>query len=74
MFKEIENWVQRGSGWVIDGPENVYLDFAKYVPNKGGGYVPLPTRLRNKQAIINIKNKDFTGVSSPTPLNEISLR
>ena len=86
--------------------ERVYLDFARSEFVKGGGYIPFPLTLRNKKAIINIKNKDnqclrwalraalfptpdtkssnrpskypindgldFSGISFPTPLNEIS--
>ena len=106
VFKNVERWVQKGSGWVIERIERVHLDFSRAQFIKGGGYISLPLALRNKQAIINIKNKDdqclrwalraalfptqdtkhsdrpskypindgldFSGISFPTPLNEIS--
>ena len=42
----------------IDRIMNVYLDFSRYNPIRGGTYIPLPEKLKAKQAIINITNKD----------------
>ena len=104
--EQVARWVQNGSGWVINRIMTVYLDFARYEPIRGGAYVPLPQKLKSKQAIINIKNRDnqclrwalraalfptsdvkssnrprkyptndgldFTGISFPTPLDQIS--
>ena len=36
----------------------VYLDFARHNPIRGGTYIPLPTKLKDTNAIINVKNKD----------------
>ena len=49
---------KEGSGWILD--EILHLDFnlAKYTPLKGSSYIPLPKKLKNKKAIINIKNSD----------------
>ena len=55
---KIAGWVERGSGWVVDSIQKVYLDFARNVPIRGGTYIPLPQKLKDKQAIINIKNRD----------------
>ena len=54
----VAGWVERGSGWIIDRIMTVYLDFARHNPTRGGTYIPLPPKLKAKQAIINIKNKD----------------
>ena len=56
--KRIEKWTREGSGWTITRVLNVYLDVAKYTPLKGSSYVDLPTYLRKKKAIINVKNND----------------
>ena len=56
--KRIEKWTREGSGWTVTKVLNVYLDFAKYTPLKGSSYVDLPTYLRKKKAIINVKNND----------------
>ena len=55
---EIENWSERGSGWVTDGIETAYVQAAKYDPIKGGTYLPTPEKLASKKAIINVKNRD----------------
>ena len=36
----------------------MWLDIAKYEPIKGSSYLPLPDALKNKQAVVNIKNDD----------------
>ena len=51
-------WVERGSGWVINRIKTAYLHIGRYNPIRGGAYIPLPSILQGKQAIINIKNKD----------------
>ena len=56
--KRIEKWTREGSGWTITRVLNVYLDVAKYTPLKGSSYVDLPTYLRKKKAIVNVKNND----------------
>ena len=47
----LEKWTQRGSGWVVDRVEVLWLDIARYQPLKGGSYITLP-------AVGNVKNKD----------------
>ena len=58
ILENIENFIQNGSGWKVDSLMTLWLDFAKYEPIKGGSYIPLPTALKNKRAVINIKNED----------------
>ena len=55
---EIEAWSQRGSGWVIDEILEAYINVAQYRPLRGGSYIVLPAKLKNKKAILNIQNKD----------------
>ena len=58
ILERIESFIQNGSGWKVDSLMTLWLDFAKYEPIKGGSYLPLPTAFKNKQAVINVKNKD----------------
>ena len=58
QLEELAGWVERGSGWVVEGVEKAYHDIARYNPIRGGHYLPLPKDLQAKNAIINIKNKD----------------
>ena len=55
---EIEAWSQRGSGWVVDEILEVIINVTQYQPLKGGSYMELPEKLKNKKAILNIKNRD----------------
>ena len=54
----LEKWTQRGSGWVVDRVEVLWLDIARYQPLRGGCYIPLPAAVRLKKAVVNVKNKD----------------
>ena len=56
--KRIEKWTREGSGWTVTKVLNVYLDFAKYTPLKGSSYIELPKYLKDKKAIVNVKNDD----------------
>ena len=55
---EIESWSERGSGWVLESIMVAYVNVARYQPLRGGTYLPLPTNLAKKKAIINVKNRD----------------
>ena len=55
---DIEAWSQRGSGWVIDEILEAYINVAQYQPLRGGSYMDLPKKLKNKKAILNIQNRD----------------
>ena len=101
----ISFWVERGSGWVLDGVNKVYLNITRNNPLRGEHISLFQKKLKDKKAIINMKNRDnqclrwalkaerfpanhhsdrpsqyptdaedgfdFTGISFPTPLNEI---
>ena len=54
----LEKWTQRGSGWAVDQVHTLWLDIARYQPLRGGSYIPLPAAVKNKKAVVNVKNKD----------------
>ena len=63
MVDEIETAIQRtqnaqGSGWYLDSIINLTLHTAKWDPLNAGSYIDLPAYLKNKKAIINMKNQD----------------
>ena len=63
MMDEIEEEVQKvehaeGSGWVFVEVENLTLHTDIWDPVKGSSYIDLPKELKNKNAIINMKNED----------------
>ena len=55
---EIEAWSERGSGWIMDKILKAFINVAQYQPMRGGSYMVLPTKLKNKRAILNIQNRD----------------
>jgi len=55
---DIEAWSERGSGWVVDEILEAIINVAQYQPLKGGSYMPLPEKLKNKKAVLNIQNRD----------------
>ena len=55
---EIEAWSERGSGWIMDRIVEAFINVAQYQPMRGGSYMVLPTKLKNKKAILNIQNRD----------------
>ncbi|GFV98082.1 uncharacterized protein TNCV_4448421 [Trichonephila clavipes] len=61
-FKKIQNlfeeFTQRGSGWILDKILKLELNIAKYQSLSPSSYIPLPKKLANKKAILNIKNED----------------
>ena len=63
MKNEIEEKIQQvenaeGSGWVFLRVENLTLHTDIWDPLKGSSYIDLPKELKNKKAIINMKNED----------------
>ena len=56
---EIEAWSQKGLGWVIDEILEVFINgVAQYQPLRGGGFMELPKKPKNKKAMLNIQNRD----------------
>ena len=55
---EIEAWSERASGWIMDKISEAFINVARYQPMRGGSYMPLPKKLQNKKAIINVQNRD----------------
>ena len=63
MVDEIETAIQRtenaeGSGWMLESITDIKLHTAEWNPLNAGSYMELPTYLKNKKAIINMKNQD----------------
>ena len=54
----IESYTEKGSGWYFKEVEKLEIHTAEFNPTKGSSYIPLPQRISNKKAIVNIKNKD----------------
>ena len=63
MVDEIEAAIQKtenaeGTGWVLESIIDIKLYTAEWIPLSASSYMELPTYLKNKKAIINMKNQD----------------
>ena len=63
MVDEIEEEIQKveqaeGSGWIFLEVENLTLYTDIWDPINGSSYIDLPKELKNRKAIINMKNED----------------
>ena len=47
---EIEAWSERGSGWIMDEILEAFIKVAQYQPMRGGSFMVLPTKLKNKES------------------------
>ena len=59
ILYKIDNWINEGSGWIVELIESQYIDVSTYRQLSRSSYVKLPAELRSsKKCLINIKNKD----------------
>ena len=59
IFYIIDNWINEGSGWIIESIEGFYLNISAYSTLIGSTYIKLPDQLNNSmKGLINIQNND----------------
>ena len=58
ILEKFARYQMDGSGWTLKSTDSLVLSTARWVPWKGSSYIPLPAALKNKKALINIKNQD----------------
>ena len=59
ILYKIDNWINEGSGWIVELIESQYINVSTYRPLSGSYYIKLPAELRSpKEGLINIKNND----------------
>lgn len=58
MFTSFLEFQREGSNWTVNKVMNVNFHIVQYQPLKGSSYIPLPTKLANKKAIVNVQNHD----------------
>ena len=58
ILDDIEEFTQNGSGWYFKEVLKLEVNTIKFNPTKGSSYIDLPYWIKNKKAIVNIKNKD----------------
>ena len=57
IFELIQNFNNRGSGWQFDRVEHLDININPFNPLSASSYIPLPKKLAEKNAIINVKNE-----------------
>ena len=55
---KIQSYAQDGSAWQFKEVEQLEIHTTEHNPLKGSSYIDLPKWIKDKKAIINIKNKD----------------
>ncbi|XP_031553328.1 uncharacterized protein LOC116290437 [Actinia tenebrosa] len=58
ISESLAKYTREGSGWTVTAIKGATISIARYVPTRGGSYVPLPTFIEGKKAIISVRNKD----------------
>jgi len=56
ILESIDSFQREGSGWVYLNTDHWLLKVYKYVPLAPSSYIPTPSKLIGKRAIINIRN------------------
>jgi len=56
--RQVDDFNQRGSGFVVERILKVTLNIMKYRPLVGSSFLPTPERLAKKHCIINVQNQD----------------
>ena len=56
ILYRIDNWINEGSGWIIESTDAEYTNISIYNPLSGSAYIELPVKLRHSmKGLINIK-------------------
>ena len=58
IMAKIEIYSKDGSEWVFKEVEKLEIHTVEFNPTKGSSYINLPDWIKNKKAIVNIKNND----------------
>ena len=60
LFCRIDNWINKGSGWIIESIDAEYVRISVFSQLSGCTYIELTCGLRNSIiGLINIKNSDI---------------
>ncbi|GBO29059.1 hypothetical protein AVEN_122502-1 [Araneus ventricosus] len=58
ILEAVDEFIIRGSGWILDKIVHFELCVAKYQPLRASSYIILPKKLVDKKAVLNIQNED----------------
>ena len=49
IFYMVDNWVNKGSGWIVESVESQYIKISTYRPLTGSSYMKLQAELRSRK-------------------------
>ena len=59
ILHRIDNWINEGSGGIVESIDGEYVNISAYSPLVGSTYIELPDELKNSiNGLINIKNSN----------------
>ena len=59
ILYRIDDWINQGSGWIVESIEGFYLNVSSYSPLIRSTYIKLPDELKNsRKRLINIQIDD----------------
>ena len=59
ILYRIDNWINQGSGWIVESIEGFYLNVSSYSPLIGSTYIELSSELQHPmKGFINIQNNE----------------
>ena len=59
ILYRVDDWINKGSGWVTESVNKEYVNISKYSPLLGSSYIELPDKLNHpKNGLINMRNND----------------
>ena len=58
IYARVDNYTRDGSKWHLKEIVQLEIHTTEHKPTKGSSYIDLPKWIKDKKAIINIKNKD----------------
>ena len=56
LYKKIEPFTSRGSGWNVSKIQNLSLCIGSFRPTAGSSFIPTPAEIQKKKAMINIRH------------------
>ncbi|KAL0895313.1 hypothetical protein ABMA27_011457 [Loxostege sticticalis] len=59
LDQKISEFEKKDSGWTVQNILNIDVNVNKFNPLNGSSYIDLPHDIKNKKAVINVKNSDF---------------
>ena len=51
ILYRIDNWINEGSGWIIESISGEYVNFSKYSPLFGSSFAELPSELKDSKKV-----------------------